>query len=153
MSALIYDRVEAARAGTNQTVICSMPSGWAVLADSQFLRGYSILIADPIIPDLNALDLAKRERFLLDMTILGDALLEVTGACRINYEILGNTDRALHAHIIPRYSSEPEEMQKMPAFFYSPEFRGSMKFDPLRDQELMRQIAESVKRRLGCFTG
>ena len=79
MSTLIHERVQAARAGTNPTVICQMPSGWAVLCDVQFLRGYSLLLPDPVVPDLNALDKHKRAEYLLDMTILGDALLAVTG--------------------------------------------------------------------------
>lgn len=148
MSTFIHQRVEAARAGTNPTVICRMPSGWAVLCDTQFLRGYAILLPDPVPPDLNALDQRKRAEFLLDMTILGDALLEVTGAYRINYEILGNLDPALHAHIIPRYMSEPEDLRKGPAFFYDREFRNSVLFDYERDKGLMEQIAAAVQRRL-----
>lgn len=148
MSTLIHQRVEAAQAGTNPTVICRMPSGWAVLCDMQFLRGYSILLPDPVPPDLNALDREKRAEYLLDMTLLGDALLEVTGAYRINYEILGNLDPALHAHVIPRYLTEPEDMRKRPAFFYDKEFRNSVKFDYERDSELMEQIAEAIRRRL-----
>ena len=46
------------------------------------------------------------------MATIGDALLEVTGAFRINYEILGNLEPALHAHIIPRYLNEPEDGAK-----------------------------------------
>jgi diadenosine tetraphosphate (Ap4A) HIT family hydrolase len=114
----------------------------------QFLRGYSILLPDPVPPDLNALDKQKRMQYLLDMTILGDALIEVTGAYRINYEILGNLDPALHAHVIPRYMMEPEDMRKGPAFFYDQEFRNSIKFDYGRDKELMNQIAEAIQRRL-----
>ena len=98
MSTLIHERVAAAHVGTNPTVICRMPSGWAVLCDVQFLRGYTILLSDPVVPDLNALDREHRAQFLLDMVTIGDALLEVTGAFRINYEILGNLDPALHAH-------------------------------------------------------
>ena len=148
MSTLIHQRVEAAQAGTNPTVICRMPSGWAVLCDVQFLRGYSLLLPDSVVVDLNALDKSKRAEYLLDMTILGDALLEVTGAYRINYEILGNLDPALHAHVVPRYITEPEEMRKGPPYLYDKDFRNSVKFDYKRDQELMKQIAESVRRRL-----
>ena len=103
MTTLIHQRVEWAREGANPTVICRMPSGWAVLGDDQFLRGYSLLLPDPVVPDLNSLASDERLRFLGDMAILGDALLEVTGAYRINYEILGNTEPALHAHVFPRY--------------------------------------------------
>jgi diadenosine tetraphosphate (Ap4A) HIT family hydrolase len=145
---MIHQRIEAARAGTNPTVICRMPSGWAVLSDFQFLRGYSILLSDPVVPNLNALDTAQRSEYLLDMTILGDALLEVTGAYRINYEILGNFDAVLHAHVLPRYLSEPEELRKGPAWFYDKAYQTSMPFDYERDKNLMQQIAEAVRQRL-----
>jgi diadenosine tetraphosphate (Ap4A) HIT family hydrolase len=149
MTTLIHQRVEAARAGTNPTVISRMPSGWAVLGDVQFLRGYSLLLPDPVVADLNALDESRRGRFLQDMAILGDALLEVTGAYRINYEILGNAEPALHAHVFPRYMSEPEELRKGPAWRYDREYRLSVKFDAERDRELMQAIAQAIRRRLG----
>ena len=69
MPTLIHSRVEAARAGTNPTVICRVPSGWLVLGDTQFIRGYSPLLADPVVPDLNALDKLRRQAFLYDMTV------------------------------------------------------------------------------------
>jgi diadenosine tetraphosphate (Ap4A) HIT family hydrolase len=149
MTTLIHQRVEAARAGANPTVISRMPSGWAVLGDVQFLRGYALLLADPAATDLNALDESRRIRFLQDMAILGDALLEVTGAYRINYEILGNSEAALHAHVFPRYMSEPEDLRKGPAWLYDREYRLSVKFDAERDKELMQRLAQAIRRRLG----
>ncbi len=148
MSTLIHERVAAARAGTNPTVICRMPSGWAVLCDVQFLRGYTILLPDPVVPDLNALDREHRAQYLLDMATIGDALLEVTGAFRINYEILGNLDPALHAHIIPRYLTEPENLRNGPAFSYDKDIRNSIKFDFQRDEKLQKQIAAAIQVRL-----
>ncbi|OGO07917.1 MAG: hypothetical protein A2Y92_05440 [Chloroflexi bacterium RBG_13_57_8] len=148
MKTLIHERVEAARAGTNPTVICRVPSGWAVLGDVQFLRGYSLLLPDPVVPDLNSLDRKHRVQFSRDMVIIGDALLEVTGAYLINYEILGNTEPALHAHLFPRYMTEPEELRKRPAWFYDKDYRLSIKFDAVRDKELIREIAISIQHRL-----
>jgi diadenosine tetraphosphate (Ap4A) HIT family hydrolase len=121
-----------------------MPSGWAVLGDAQFLRGYSLLLADPVVSDLNALDEERRRLFLRDMAILGDALLETTDAFRINYEILGNTDPALHAHVFPRYQTEPEELRRGPAWFYDRALRESIPFDADRDKELMERVAAPV---------
>lgn len=146
MSTLIHERVKLAHEGSNPTVICRMPSGWLVLADTQALRGYCILLADPVVPDLNALPLESRTFFLRDMSIVGDALLEVTGAALINYEILGNSDRALHAHIFPRYADEPDELRRGPAFFY--DWQTAPAFDLERDQELMKQIAQAIEGRL-----
>ncbi len=145
MATTIHQRLEDARAGKNPAVITRMPSGWLVLADTQFLRGYSILLADPVVPDLNALDYAGRARFLLDMAIVGDALLAVTAAFRINYEILGNSDPVLHAHILPRYMTEPEDLRKGPAWFYDLAYRQSLPFDAVRDKALMGQIAKAIQ--------
>jgi diadenosine tetraphosphate (Ap4A) HIT family hydrolase len=148
MSPFIHQRVEAARAGTNLNVICRMPSGWAVYADYPFLPGYTILLSDPVAADLNALSRPERERYLYDMSVVGDALLEVTGAYRINYEILGNTDPALHTHIFPRYLSEPEELRKGPVWFYDRDFRQSIQFDYERDKALMEKIGAAIQARL-----
>jgi diadenosine tetraphosphate (Ap4A) HIT family hydrolase len=115
---MIADRVDLARRGENDTVICRLPSGWAVLGDVQVLRGWCLLLPDPVVPSLNDLDGAGRAEFLADMVRLGDAILQSTGAERINYEILGNSEPELHAHVIPRYADEPAERRRLPAWFY-----------------------------------
>ena len=147
MPTMIHRRVAAAQEGKNPTVICRVPSGWAVLSDAQFLRGYALLLPDPVVPDLNALNKDQRMQYLYDMTVIGDALLEVTGAYRINYEILGNTDPALHAHIIPRYMTEPIERRIAPVFFYDKAYRDSIPFDVVRDKALIDELAASIQRR------
>jgi len=118
MQTLIHRRVSAARDGSNPYVISKVESGWAVMGDVQFLQGYCLLLPDPVVPSLNDLSGDSRAAFLRDMALLGDAILEVTGAQRMNYEILGNSEPALHAHIFPRYDSEPPELRTMPAWFY-----------------------------------
>lgn len=58
--ALIADRGELARRGANDAVTCRLPSGWAVIGDVQFLPGYCLLLADPVVASLNDLDDARR---------------------------------------------------------------------------------------------
>jgi len=111
MSTAIHRRVETLRARQDPAVIARLRSGWAVLSSTQVLSGYSLLLPDPVVPHLNALSGAVRAQFLADMSALGDALLEVTGAIRINYAIFGNLDPALHAHIFPRYADEPDSVR------------------------------------------
>ncbi len=146
MPTLIHRRVRAAQSGENPTVICRMASGWVVLGDSQLLQGYCLLLSDPVVPHLNALTGEERARFLRDMTTIGDALLEITGAVRINYEVLGNLDPALHAHIFPRFENEPAEYRTLPPMFYPAEMRNAVPFDPIRDEPLRKQIADTVRR-------
>jgi diadenosine tetraphosphate (Ap4A) HIT family hydrolase len=146
---LIHRRVREAQAGTNPTVVCRVSSGWAVLGDEQFLRGYSLLLPDPVVPDPNALGDEQRKTFLYEMTVVGDALQEVTGAYRINYCILGNTEPALHAHVQPRYLEEPLKYRVGPVWNYPKLQQRRRPFDPERDRELMEMLAAGIRRRLG----
>lgn len=144
----IPERVAAARAGTNPAVICRMPSGWAVLCDMQYLSGYSILLPDPVVASLNDLDRAGRAAYLCDMATIGDALMEVTGAFRINYAIFGNTDPYLHAHIVPRYMSEPDDIRRGPPWSYPKEVLDANLFDYERDKKLIARLAKAIQKRL-----
>jgi len=145
MNTLIHERVAAARRNTNPMVIGKLASGWVVLGDTQFMPGYSLLLPDPVVPSINALGPAGRGSYLLDMASLGDALLASTDAYRINYEILGNSERALHAHLFPRYLSEPEEFISGPVWRYPADVQRSKPFDPDRDAKLMRAIYENLE--------
>lgn len=109
MNTAIHRMVEACRAEEHPSLIAQMSSGWAVMGGSQFLRGYCLLLPDPVVPHLNAMEVSARDRFLSDMAKLGDAVLAASGALRINYSMFGNLEPALHAHVIPRYSDEPED--------------------------------------------
>jgi diadenosine tetraphosphate (Ap4A) HIT family hydrolase len=144
----IPERIESLRAGTNPTFVCRVPSGWVVFCDIQFLRGYCILLPDPLVSSLNDLDQASRTVYLRDMVIVGDALLEVTGAYRINYVIAGNTDPYLHAHIIPRYMTEPEQFRKGLPWSHPKEERDRAPFDYERDRSLMEKLAQTIQKQL-----
>ena len=118
MPTAIHQQVEAARRGELERVIARMLSGWAVLGDPQITSGYCLLLPDPVVSHLNALVGDARQQFLDVMAALGDAVLEATGAERINYEILGNVDPALHAHVIPRHATEDPELRKNPVWLH-----------------------------------
>ncbi|MBC8027146.1 MAG: HIT domain-containing protein [Steroidobacteraceae bacterium] len=118
MHTVIHRRVSDARAGRDPTLLGRCASGWAVFGHQQFVPGYLLLLPDPVVSDLNALTPENRTRFLLDMSHLGDALMRVSSPVRINYAIFGNVEPALHAHVIPRYRTEPEAMQKQQPWAY-----------------------------------
>ena len=148
LSTLIHERVELARQGRSPQVICRLRSGWAVLGGSQFIAGYSLLLPDPVVPSLNELGPDQRAQFLLDMTAIGDALLATTDAYRINYEILGNTEPALHAHIFPRRMTEPVEYRVGPVFRYPNVERESRPFDVVRDARLLRLLRVFLEKKV-----
>lgn len=112
---LISQRVAMARSDENPYVIVQLPSGWLVIGDVQPLLGYCVFLADPVVASINDLNEAARIQYSLDVLRAGDALLAATDAYRINYETLGNSEPALHTHIIPRYSDEPDDKRRLPA--------------------------------------
>ncbi|MGN6755861.1 MAG: HIT family protein [Thermomicrobiales bacterium] len=112
------DRIASAEHGENPTVLLRLPSGFAVMGDTQFLPGYCLLLAMPRAPDLHALALSERIAFLRDMSLLGEAVQRVCQPQRINYEIFGNTDPFLHAHVLPRYAWEPADYLVQPVSHY-----------------------------------
>ena len=84
---------------------------------------------------------------MCDMATIGDALMEVTGAYRINYAIAGNTDPFLHAHIVPRYLAEPDALRKGLPWSYPQAEIDSRKFDYARDEDLMAKLRQAIEKR------
>jgi diadenosine tetraphosphate (Ap4A) HIT family hydrolase len=147
MSSVIHRRVELARAGNNPYVITKLQSGWLVIGDVQPLPGYCLLLADPVVESVNHLSESDRTIFSSDLFRIGDALMAVLDSYRINYQILGNKEGALHAHIIPRYLTEPEEKRIRPAD-WGYDWSTARKFDPKGDLpfvEAMRAFLETGK--------
>jgi diadenosine tetraphosphate (Ap4A) HIT family hydrolase len=124
-------------------VIGRLLSGWAVLGDPQILPGYCLLLPDPVVDQLNDLPVTARQQFLEDMARLGDAVLAVTEAERVNYEILGNIEPALHAHVVPRYSWEPPESRRRPVWLH--DWENARRFDADRDADLRQRLADALK--------
>jgi diadenosine tetraphosphate (Ap4A) HIT family hydrolase len=141
----IHRRVEACRAGVDPTMIARLPSGWAVLGDPQVLRGYCLLLPDPVVPHLNAMAPAAQQAFLADMARIGQAAQEITGAMRINYAIFGNVEPALHAHVFPRYADEPAELVKANPWGY--DWNSAPRFDAARDAGLLAQLRAGLSNR------
>jgi diadenosine tetraphosphate (Ap4A) HIT family hydrolase len=138
----IHLQVAAARDGKEPRVVARLTSGWVLFGERQFVRGYVLLLPDPVVPTLNALGAQERGQFLLDMARLGDALLKITDALRINYAILGNQDPALHAHVIPRYASEPEALRTQHPWAHN------WQTAPLFDRTDFAELGEALRREL-----
>ena len=143
MPTAIHRRVEACRAGRDPTCITRLPSGWAVMGDPQVIEGYCLLLPDPVVPHLNAMPADAQAAFLADMARLGQAVLEETGAVRINYAMFGNLEPALHAHVFPRRDDEPEALRT--AHPWAWDWARARPFDATQDAPRL----ESLRRRLG----
>jgi diadenosine tetraphosphate (Ap4A) HIT family hydrolase len=114
----IADRLNRLRRGDDPQLIARMASGWAILGNHQPgpINGCCMLLPDPVVSSINDLNEQERIAFMTDFVRLGDAVLAVTGAERINYLILCNQVPELHGHAIPRFASEDSEARKLGPF-------------------------------------
>ena len=143
MSTAVHRRVDACRAGSDPTCIARLASGWAVMGDPQVLPGYCLLLPDPVVPQLNAMAPQAQAVFLSDMARVGQALLELTGALRINYALFGNLEPALHAHVFPRFDREPEGLRTAHPWAY--DWSRAPAFDADRDGALLAALRRCLR--------
>ena len=140
------DRIRSAERGENPMTLTRMRSGFAVIGDDQFLPGYCLLLASPRVDHLTDLPLTQRSVYLQDMSLIGEAIMQVCAPLRMNYEILGNFDHYLHAHVFPRYAWEPDERREHPVWLYSKPAEGGPR-SPYSEEThgtLRRQLTDAL---------
>lgn len=121
-----------------------------VLGDSQYLPGYCLLLRSPRAEHLSDLPSAARHEFLFEMSLVGEAVERVCrsrGLRRVNYEIAGNSDPFVHAHIIPRYDWEPAAYRGVPAAVYPASLRAAPQhqYSPERHGELRAELVAALR--------
>jgi diadenosine tetraphosphate (Ap4A) HIT family hydrolase len=142
----IHALVDRCRAASYPAAVTRLPSGWVVMGERQVLAGYCLLLPDPVVPHLNALAAELRAQFLADMAMVGDAVMAATQAVRVNYAIYGNVEPALHAHIFPRRTSEPEPTRT--AQPWALDWNAAPVYSGALYGELNRRIADDIRARL-----
>jgi diadenosine tetraphosphate (Ap4A) HIT family hydrolase len=104
---LICDRIEGIKHGTNPYFVEELETGYVVIGDHQFFRGYSLLLAKRHVRELHELDWSERTRFLQDMALTSEAVQTAFSPRKLNYELLGNADAHMHWHLFPRHADDP----------------------------------------------
>jgi diadenosine tetraphosphate (Ap4A) HIT family hydrolase len=145
-STLIHAMVERCRTADYPAAVARLRSGWVIMGECQVLTGYCLLLPDPVVPHLNALPADLRGQFLSDMALVGDALMAVTVATRINYALFGNVEPALHAHIFPRHTAEPEATRS--AQPWALDWDAAPVYSEAVHGELQGRIAADIRRRV-----
>ena len=107
-SCLICDRTALIESGDNPYFVKELATGYVVLGDHQFYRGYTLILFKRHVTELHVLDADVRRKFLDEMALVGKAVWRAFEPQKLNYEILGNTDPHLHAHIFPRIITDTD---------------------------------------------
>ena len=151
----ISQRVQRAIDGNDPQLIAEMPSGYAILGKFQPdpINGCCMLLPrlqdnGVVVSSPNDLSEADRAQFFSDLTLLGDAILEVTGCERINYLVLCNQVPELHGHCVPRFASE-DPTNRLQGPFEAYDFGASRVADATgQDQQLHADLKAALERLL-----
>ncbi len=90
----------------NPYLVAELETGYAVLADNQYIPGYAIFLSKTCVPELHDLPPPTRSRFLEEMATVAEAVFRAFAPRKLNYELLGNSVAHLHWHIFPRYDDD-----------------------------------------------
>ena len=104
---LICIRISQIKESSNPYFVRELKTGYVVLGDFQFYKGYTLFLSKIHVEELHKLG-SLRAIFLNEMALVAEAIFNVFKPYKLNYELLGNTDRHLHWHIIPRYKTDPK---------------------------------------------
>ncbi len=103
---LICKRINEIKNNKNKFFVKELKTGYVVLEDYQFYRGYTIFLCKKHVFEIHELDRKYKNLFLEEMSNVAKAVFKAFKPVKLNYELLGNSHPHLHWHIIPRYKDD-----------------------------------------------
>lgn len=104
---LICERIATIKNGTNRHFVAELDTGYVVLGDFQFFRGYTLFLGKSHVSELHELSRPEKERFLIEMSLVAESVFLCFRPRKLNYECLGNAEPHLHWHFFPRHQDDP----------------------------------------------
>ncbi len=138
---MIKDRV-------NPYFVAELETGYVVIGDYQFFRGYTLFLAKQHKHELHEFDEDFRNRFLIEMSQVAGAVFRAFHPVKLNYELLGNKDSHVHWHLFPRHASDPQPTK--PIWMIDPAIRSAESVKPSEEdlevlkKELLIELRESA---------
>ena len=103
---LICDRIEMIKNGENPYFVRELETGYAVIGDHQYFKGFTLFLCKAHETELFRLDRDFKMKFLEEMSLAAQAASVAFGADKMNYELLGMVDAHLHWHLYPRKNGD-----------------------------------------------
>ena len=103
---IVCDRIKMIKQGTNPYFVKELETGYVVIGDNQHFKGYTLFLFKEHVIELHEIDSITKMKFLEEMSIVAEAVYKVTGAEKMNYEMLGNGNAHMHWHLFPRRNND-----------------------------------------------
>ena len=103
---LICERIELIKQGKNPHFVKELETGYVVIGDGQYFKGYTLFLAKEHVTELHQMEYATKIKFLEEMSIVQEAVAKAFQAEKMNIELLGNGDAHVHWHLFPRKAGD-----------------------------------------------
>ena len=103
---LICDRIELIKQGKNPHFVKELETGYVVIGDGQYFKGYTLFLAKEHVTELHQMEYETKIKFLEEMSIVQEAVAKAFRAEKMNIELLGNGDAHVHWHLFPRKAGD-----------------------------------------------
>jgi diadenosine tetraphosphate (Ap4A) HIT family hydrolase len=137
----ICKRIAMIQHNANPYFVKELSTGYVVLADSQYFRGYTLFLAKAHVTELYLMSPDTKLQFMLEMSWVAEACANVFHADKMNVEMLGNGDSHAHWHIFPRHNGDTP--QPGPVWWVAPEVMYADAAAPAADDLVQMKVALS----------
>lgn len=103
---LICERIELIKQGRNPHFVKELETGYVVIGDGQYFKGYTLFLAKEHVTELHQMEYETKIKFLEEMSIVQEAVAKAFQAEKMNIELLGNGDAHVHWHLFPRKAAD-----------------------------------------------
>ena len=101
-------RMERERQRGMPYLINEFTHSYFIVGDSQYLRGYCLLVLKRHVRELHELEEAELAGLNAELMAATRAIVKTFNPWKMNHCCLGNTDEHIHWHLFPRYESDPD---------------------------------------------
>lgn len=103
---LICERIEMIKKGSNPYFVKELETGYVVIGDHQYFKGYTLFLCKQHKTELFYLDEKFGASFMREMVLVSQACQRAFHAEKMNYECLGQGEAHLHWHLFPRKTGD-----------------------------------------------
>ena len=103
---LICERIELIKQGRNPHFVKELETGYVVIGDGQYFKGYTLFLAKEHVTELHQMEYETKIKFLEEMSIVQEAVAKAFQAEKMNIELLGNGNAHVHWHLFPRKAGD-----------------------------------------------
>lgn len=144
MDCFICEQIEKIKNGDNPFFVKELETGYVVLGDYQFFKGYTLFLCKNHVFELHELEPEFKNKFLEEMSLVAEAVYKTFQPKKLNYELLGNLVPHLHWHLFPRHEDDP--LPNMPAYLIDKKIRCAESTKP--DETELKSMVNKLQKSL-----